>query len=227
MIKAVVFDLDDTLYDEIDYCRSGFRAVAAYLTERTGHSQSQPFFESFRKHFKSGERTRIFNISLEELGISFDNQLIKELVEVYRTHQPDIHLPSESREILDTLQKKYTLAMLTDGFLPAQRLKVKALGIEDYFKCIIYTEELGRDAWKPSTAGFEKLISVLNIPAEHTAYIADNLKKDFIAPNKLGMLTIQLIRPLRVHTEISKDPQSQPDKVIKNINELPLLLETL
>ncbi|MHC5075957.1 MAG: HAD family hydrolase [Planctomycetota bacterium] len=227
MITTVVFDLDDTLYDEIDYCRSGFKEVAQYLANKHNLQQSQTIFESLWKFFNSGERKRTFNLILEELGINFDNQLIEELVEVYRNHQPDISLPTESKEVLDTLRSKYVLALLTDGFLPAQKLKVKALGIEDYFRYIIYTEELGRDAWKPSTSGFEKLISTLNINPKKMTYIADNAKKDFIAPNKLGMVTIQLIRPLRVHTEISKDPLSQADSIIQRIDELPKLLESL
>jgi putative hydrolase of the HAD superfamily len=227
MITTVVFDLDDTLYDEIDYCRSGFNEVAQYLANKHNLQQSQTIFESLWKFFNSGERKRTFNLILEELGINFDNQLIEELVEVYRNHQPDISLPTESKEVLDTLRSKYVLALLTDGFLPAQKLKVKALGIEDYFRYIIYTEELGRDAWKPSTSGFEKLISTLNINPKKMTYIADNAKKDFIAPNKLGMVTIQLIRPLRVHTEISKDPLSQADSIIQRIDELPKLLESL
>jgi putative hydrolase of the HAD superfamily len=227
MITTVVFDLDDTLYDEIDYCRSGFKEVAQYLVKKYNFPQSQTIFESLWKYFNSGERKRTFNLILEELGINFDNQLIEELVEVYRNHQPNINLPAESREVLDTLRSKYVLALLTDGFLPAQKLKVKALGIKDYFRCIIYTEELGRDAWKPSTSGFEKLISKLNINPKKMTYIADNTQKDFIAPNKLGMVTIQLIRPLRVHTEISKNPLSQADSVIQRIDELPKLLESL
>ena len=63
--------------------------------------------------------------------------------------------------VLKTLKKRYKLALLTDGYLPAQRLKVQALGIEKYFQAIVYTEELGREYWKPSTRGFENILKEL------------------------------------------------------------------
>ncbi|MHC4186959.1 MAG: HAD family hydrolase [Planctomycetota bacterium] len=227
MITTVVFDLDDTLYDEIDYCQSGFKAVAEHLANKCGSTPAQTIFESLWKQFSSGQRKNTFNLALQELGISFDNQLITELIDVYRNHQPDIKLPKESKDVLDMLQDKYALALLTDGFLPAQKLKVHALGLESYFSCTIYTEELGRQAWKPSELGFEKLIKELNITAELMVYIADNAKKDFIAPNKLGSSTIQLIRPLRIHTETSNELFSKAKHVINEITDLPQLLKKL
>jgi putative hydrolase of the HAD superfamily len=225
MINTVVFDLDDTLYNEIDYCQSGFMAVAKHLANKPGNPNSQSIYESFYNQFTIGERNKIFNHALKELGISFDNQCISELVDVYRNHQPEITLPEETRNVLDILYDKFTLGLLTDGFLPAQKLKVQTLGIERYFGCIIYTEELGRDAWKPSDKGFKELIKNLNIEPEMMIYVADNAKKDFIAPNKLGSSTIQLQRPLKIHTEIPNKPQSQPNYVIHHLRELPILLE--
>jgi putative hydrolase of the HAD superfamily len=227
MITTAVFDLDDTLYDEIDYCKSGFKAVAEHLVNKFGSPDSKDVYESFWKQFTSGRRGKIFDIALNEVGISFDAQLINELVDVYRNHQPDINLPKESRNVLDMLRDKFTLALLTDGFLPAQKLKVQALGLKDCFSCTIYTEELGRQAWKPSKTGFEKLIKELNITADVMVYIADNAKKDFIAPNELGSSTIQLIRPLRIHTETSSEPQSKADHIIHEITDLPQLLENI
>jgi putative hydrolase of the HAD superfamily len=119
------------------------------------------------------------------------------------------------------------LALLTDGFLPAQQLKVQALKIENYFKCIIYTEQLGRQFWKPSPAGFEKLMQALNAKPQTIAYVADNEEKDFISPNKLGFFTIQVIRSSRIHTLTSDAPNASAQHVIRKISQLPSLLEKL
>jgi putative hydrolase of the HAD superfamily len=119
------------------------------------------------------------------------------------------------------------LALLTDGFLPAQQLKVQALKIENYFKCIIYTEQLGRKCWKPSPVGFEKLMQALNAKPQAIAYVADNQMKDFIAPNRLGFLTIQITRPARIHTSTSDAPHAAAQYVIRKISQLPSLLEKL
>jgi putative hydrolase of the HAD superfamily len=227
MITTVVFDLDDTLYDELDYCRSGFRAVAESLSNIVDVLSPEDIFDSLWQQFTAGNHTKTFNSALEDLGVSYDDQLIRKLVETYRNHSPEISLPADSDKVLRQLSKKYTLALLTDGFMPAQQLKVQALGIKKYFKCIIYTEQFGMQFWKPSSAGFEKLMQTLNAKPQNMAYIADNQEKDFIAPNKLGFLTVQIIRPARIHTLTSDAPNASAQHVIRKITQLPALLEKL
>ena len=227
MITTIIFDLDDTLYDEVEYCKSGFASVSEFLTTLPETPPAERIFDAFWKQFTAGNRTKTFNAALDELGIDYDNELIGELIKTYRNHVPKITLPQESRDVLCQLSSKYTLALLTDGFLPAQQLKVQALELEKYFKCIIYTEQLGRNCWKPSPAGFEKLMETLNAKPETIAYVADNAKKDFIAPNKLGFLSIQIIRPARIHTESPQESGAAARYVIRKINQLPELLDKL
>lgn len=225
MIKTVVFDLDDTLYDEIEYCKSGFAAVSEFVAGLPEMPPSEGLFDAFWNQFTSGNRTETFNVGLDELGIDYDEKLIQRLIMVYRNHDPKITLPLESGDILSQLSCKFTLALLTDGFLPAQRLKAQALGLEKYFSSIIYTEQLGRKFWKPSPVGFEKLMESLNEQPGNMVYVADNEMKDFIAPNRLGFITVQIIRPARLHTESSQEPNSAAQYKISQINQLPPLLD--
>ncbi|MGB2863553.1 MAG: HAD family hydrolase [Sedimentisphaerales bacterium] len=227
MITTVVFDLDDTLYDEIEYCKSGFRAVSEFLAELPEAPPAERIFGALWEQFAAGNRTKTFNAALDELDISYDDKRIGKQVNVYRSHIPKIKLPEDSRDVLCKLRVKYTLALLTDGFLPAQKLKVQSLEIEKFFKCIVYTEQLGREFWKPSPAGFEKIIQILNAKPENMVYIADNEKKDFIAPNKLGFLTVQLIRSARIHTSVSAESGAKALCVIHKISQLPALLDEL
>ena len=227
MITSVIFDLDDTLYDEIDYCKSGFAAVADRLTALPGAPGPQHVFELLWKHFCAGNRDTTFNATLDELGIAYDAELIRTLVQVYRNHKPNITLPQESKKVLLVLQGNYALGLLTDGFLPAQQLKVEALGLHKLFQCITYTEQLGRQYWKPSPVGFEKMLQTLSAKPENAAYVADNEQKDFIAPNRMGMTTIQVIRQARLHTEQSDEPDAAAKHTIRRIGQLPALLKTL
>lgn len=115
---------------------------------------------------------------------------------------------------------------MTDGYLPTQRLKVQALGIEGYFAAIVYTEELGRQFWKPSPRGFERLMELLKARPEQMVYVADNETKDFIAPNQLGMLTIQLLRPRGRYGRAANPPlpNTAPKLRIDRIDKLIGLL---
>jgi putative hydrolase of the HAD superfamily len=236
MITTVIFDLDDTLYDEIEYCKSGFQAVAEFLSDQPesnsdnitkANDDKRRISEILWEQFSTGNRTKTFNAALDKLNINYDDKLIHELIEVYRQHKPTIKLPIDSRDTLCELSKKYTLALLTDGFLPGQQLKVQALGIEQYFKSIVYTEQIGREYWKPSPVGFEKILQALEARPENAVYIADNEKKDFIAPNKLGFVTIQILRPARLHTSACENPEGKPDHIIGQIGQLSSLLEKL
>jgi len=236
MITTVVFDLDDTLYDEIEYCKSGLDAVAEFLANRsestsanstTVQADTKRIYGILWEQFNTGNRTKTFNAALDELDISYDDELILQLIEVYRRHKPKITLPPDSRDVLRELNTKYTLALLTDGFLPGQQFKVQALGIEKYFKFIIYTEQLGREFWKPSPVGFKKILQSLEARPENTVYIADNEKKDFIAPNKLGFATIQILRPARLHTSVCGQAGAAPQHIIRQISLLSALLERL
>jgi putative hydrolase of the HAD superfamily len=233
MISTVIFDMDDTLYDEIDYCKSGFAAVAKYLSELDAVCKSetaatvQSIFSTLWSQFIAGNRQKTFNTVLEKLDLIDSSEMIAELVKIYREHEPDITLPAESRKVLETLRSQYKMALLTDGFLPAQQLKVKSLGIEKYFDCIIFTEELGRQFWKPSPVGFEKIVSELGSEPCQCVYIADNARKDFIAPNKLGFETIQMIRTNKVHTDVAIDENAAAGYTINTLTKLPTLLKAL
>lgn len=224
MIKAVIFDLDDTLFDEIDFVRSGFRAVARHIATLSDRHSPDALFDVIWKCFLAGERGSTFDLALAELGFSDDPSLVERLVEVYRTHAPALILPPDSRSVLEELKGRYTLGLLTDGFLPTQRLKVQALGIEHYFDAIVYTEELGPEHWKPSPRGFETLLQMLGTLPEQTACVADNESKDFIAPNRLGLLTIQLVRPAGLHRQSSTLPDAAPKLRIDKIDSLITIL---
>jgi putative hydrolase of the HAD superfamily len=125
------------------------------------------------------------------------------------------------------LKQQYKLGMVTDGWIPAQEYKVEALGIENIFDSIIYTEKLGREFWKPSTKGYEKLLENLNVEACQSVYVADNLEKDFIAPNKMGFKTIRIVRARRIHTSPAASPDAQAQYEIDSINKLKDLLKKL
>jgi len=228
MITTVVFDMDDTLYDEADFCRSGFDAVAAFLANvpnLTASPAEKQIRDAFDAQFDAGNRTAVFNAALDELGIEYTPQTIKHLISVYREHTPKITLPAESKNVLELLYGEYGLALLTDGFLPTQKLKAHALGLQRYFQVIIYTEELGRECWKPSIKGFKHLLKQLHEKPANCAYVADNAKKDFIGPKQLGMNTIQLIRPNRIHDTPPANADAAPDQIIASITQLPHALK--
>jgi putative hydrolase of the HAD superfamily len=226
VIKCIAFDIDDTIYDEIDYYKSGFMVVTRCVADDFG-LEGKAVFQALWEVFNLGNHKNTFDAVLEKFGVSYDSGYIQKLVDVLRCHKPDIKLPSESRIVLEDLKARYKLGLITDGWLPAQELKVKVLGLEKFFDCIIYTEMLGREHWKPSPAGFKKLLTELSITANQCVYVGDNLEKDFLAPNQMGFKTIRVVRKRRIHFGKALSQQAQPHYEIDSIVKLPELLRTI
>jgi putative hydrolase of the HAD superfamily len=68
------------------------------------------------------------------------------------------------------------------------------LGIGGLFDCIVYTDDLGRENWKPSPTAFSLMMNRLGVAGHECIYVGDNPVKDFLAPNELGWLTVMISR---------------------------------
>ncbi|MCL6494750.1 MAG: HAD family hydrolase [Ignavibacterium sp.] len=192
MIKAIVFDLDDTIYPEWQFVSSGFSAVDLWLKQI--NIIREGFYEIAWHYYSSGYRGNIFNLALDEMGIRYDDDLINQMVEKYRRHQPLINMHNDARWAINFFRGKAILGIITDGYYEVQKNKVKALGLDQEMNIIIYTDQFGRNNWKPSKTPFEKFMYLANLRGEECIYIGDNVKKDFIAANLLHWKTIHVIR---------------------------------
>ena len=219
-IQAVVFDLDDTLYAEREYVRSGYRAVAACLREARGLDER--FEQWLWARFESGRRERAFDALSEHFGLGLTREEIARLVAVYREHSPGIRPYDGAPELLAGLRGRVRLGLLSDGFLPAQDRKLEALGMRGVFDAVVWTEALGRsrECWKPSGAGFEAVAAALGAPHEACAYVADNPAKDFVAPNALAWRTVQLLHAGQLHADSPAPPGGAPQAAARSWDEL-------
>lgn len=187
-IKVLIFDLDDTLYDEIDYVKSGFLCVAQVLQNVDNVS------ERLYELFKQGERP--IDKLLEEEGI-VSEEIKTKCLKSYRTQVPNIALSDDVRDLLDLLKKSgYRLGVITDGRVEGQKAKIKALGLDHFIEKIIITDELGGIEYrKPNPKAFEMMRDFFDVKFEEMCYIGDNISKDFVAPDMLGMKSILYKNP--------------------------------
>ncbi len=190
--SAVVFDLDDTLYSEREYVYSGFAAVAEAFADQLGNSRDS--ISRMCRLFDTQHRARVFNALLAELGMYEDKALIEKLINVYRTHRPTIQLFDDVETALTVLRADYRLGLLTDGRSTTQSLKIDALGLRRRIDATVISGELGPGFDKPHPRSFEIIAKMLQVEANRCVYVADNPAKDFVAPNNLGWLTVQIRR---------------------------------
>ena len=182
-IKVAIFDLDDTLYSEKDYVRSGYMAVASEFTS------INYMVEKLWNVFERGGKV------IDEVLVSenmFSDETKAKCLQVYRNHKPKIRLYPGVREMLERIkQQNVRLGIITDGRPEGQRAKIEALDIVNLFDKIIITDELGGTGFrKPNPDAFIKMHEFFDTPYEHMLYVGDNIKKDFIAPQKLNMKSV-------------------------------------
>ena len=140
--KVVCFDLDDTLYKEKDFLKSGYRKVAE-LVEKRFHYNAREVYNKLYSWYKLGKNP--FARLNEYYGL--DNP-IEDYLNVYRYHQPTIMLTSGVEDVLSGLAHRgVVIGMITDGRTISQKNKINALGLERWFdeKNIIVSEEFGSE----------------------------------------------------------------------------------
>lgn len=185
----LVFDLDDTLYEELTFVKSGFRAVAVYLNEHYS-IPVQTGFEFMLRKLSSG-RGRIFDDLLIAHGI-FKKALVRKCVSIYRLHQPELKLYPEADACLERF-RDYPLYIVTDGNKVVQNNKIKALGLDKRVKFAYITHRYGIKNAKPSPYCFLKICERERVTPKEVVYIADNPYKDFLGIKPLGFKTIRVL----------------------------------
>ena len=221
MHNAVIFDLDDTLYKEIDYVISGFKAVASYIEDEP-NLVKQDVYDIISSNYFFGEDTFLKLVNDYKLNIS-----LEDMIKYYRSHIPSIKLDQNTKNVLDFLKNNNELkGLLTDGRSLQQRNKINALGLNVYFSDIVISEEFGSE--KPCLDNYLHFMKDTTQNNTNYFYIGDNPEKDFFSANKLGWVSICLKdNGQNIHKQnFLLDKDFLPTHVIDNILEiLPIINE--
>jgi putative hydrolase of the HAD superfamily len=180
----VVFDLDDTLFYEIEYVESAYKYISDFLA---ANYLINNVFDFMINAYHN--QLNVF----KEVNSQFSIEVpIQTYIDLYRTHSPKISITEETKKVLIELRKnEVIIGLLTDGRELTQMNKISSLKLGKYIKKedIVISESFG--SMKPSVENylyFQNKYSPANF-----IYIGDNAEKDFLAPNKLGWTTICLL----------------------------------
>jgi len=224
VIRGVVFDVDDTVYFERDYVRSGFEHVARFASR--GETDAATLATWLSTAYEAGIRGDTFDRMLEAFPDVAVRHSVDEIVTEYRTHPPVIGLSDGTAPVLDQLAARgLRLGVLTDGPVESQSAKSAALGLAHWFDPVVLTGALGPRAHKPGTAGFAAIAADWSLGPEALVYVGDNPLKDFGGPRALGWRTIRLRDPRQErHAIESASVADAPDDEITALVQLLALL---
>ncbi|MGD9990296.1 HAD family hydrolase [Pseudonocardia sp.] len=189
-IRAVLVDLDDTLYPQARFLELAWRAVAdrgaALGLDRT------PLLHALRDIAAQGSaRGGIIDRALARVGAPTD--LVPELLVAFRGVDPGRLEPYPGVvDALAALHARVPVAIVTDGEVPGQRRKVAALDVAHLVDAVVYSDSAGRGYRKPHPRPFTDALWMLDVAARDAVMIGDRPEKDVAGAVGAGLRAVRV-----------------------------------
>lgn len=237
MIKAIVFDLDDTLYpQEVPFTKAIKKVFPQLIKE-----ELTDFFKLFRTisdelYEQTKQKNGITKSEMTTLRLtkaieeSFDLQVTESLIAFfeseYNRQLNQIRLSDSLKEVLQKLAEKYKLGIITNGYIQRQELKIEVLKVRDIIspENILISEKIGIE--KPDRRIFDQMAKVLVCEPRELLYIGDNYKNDIVGAKRAGWHAWWFNHhQRRIPEEIIEIPDKEIRHFGKLAEELSLLVE--
>lgn len=217
MMSAIIFDLDNTLYDVGQYFSGAFKEIAKYLSDKF-HVPEPEIYKKLTALWT--EKTSMYPHLFDDLLDIYNGaNEIRDVIKIFNNYNGELTPYQDVVPTLKELRKRnYKLGIITDGDIERQKRKIKLLRLADYFDVIILAKEL--DSKKPSEIPYKEAVNKLNIAPIKSVYTGDNPLLDFEGAKKMGMRTIRILRG-----EFITIPKNQ--YIDYEINDLNKLLEII
>lgn len=213
-IKAVIFDLDNTILDRARTFRNFTLSLVSLYFQHLAEKDNvvNRIIELDEDGYK--DKKTLFTELLEELPW-LTKPDVSELMTYYSIHYVKNALLMESaEEMMRYVHQKYKMGLITNGKTDIQYGKMDRLGIRNQFDFILVSEEAG--VKKPDVKIFNMAIEKLNLSPEQCLYVGDHPINDIEGASKAGMKTIWF----EVNQPWSDEVRTSPDFTIKHLSEL-------
>jgi HAD superfamily hydrolase (TIGR01549 family) len=228
--KAVLFDVDETLFDRILAQKTVLELIVRQLPQVfTGYASERvlaAFLESdqlYTDMFNSGaasegSRDKRSLLFLQLLGI--DEKYTARITELYVKDYPTVKAHVDGAiPVVKGLSHKFKLGVVSNGFTDVQYRKLENMGLRDLFSCVVLSEEFG--IRKPDSRIFHRAATLLHMQPQECLYVGDSYTNDVIGAKNAGMHVCWFNRD----SQQIPDEKIKPDFVITKFEELPGLLE--
>jgi putative hydrolase of the HAD superfamily len=189
MIDAVLLDLDDTCFDQREFLAGAFGAVARRAGE-LGADEVRLRDALATIAAAGSDRGHIIDQALENAGARVP---VGPLVDVFRSYRPARLSPYPGvPESLGQMRRLAPLGLVTNGDPAGQRAKLAALGLEDAFDVMVFSDELGRGFRKPHPVPFCQALRLLDADPGRSFFIGDHPERDIAGAQRAGMRAIRV-----------------------------------
>jgi 2-haloalkanoic acid dehalogenase type II len=209
-LKAVLFDLDDTLFD---HAHSSQVALQTLHAEHAAHVDFGAFahehaelLEHFHERFLKGEysldegRAARMTALFQHFDLPVNKDIALRVATTYRdVHQANRQLVAGAGDLLEKLYCEYSLAIVTNNSSAEQHAKLKHLGITGYFKALAISEEVG--ATKPDARIYYAALDQLGCEPHEAVMVGDNLHVDVQGAHDAGIAAVWFNRFAKTSTD--------------------------
>lgn len=221
MIKAVIFDVDNTLYSYTRAHEAAFGALLAYAGQTLGLSET--FFKELHQKTENELRAYMGNVAalhnrciryqimLESQGLPLYPHVLK-MNELYWGTLLKAAVPSRGAEetMKELRAQGVRIGIGTDMTARVQFQKLEALGLLSYIDFLVSSEEAGAE--KPKAAFFDRCVQKAGCQRQECLFAGDSLAKDVQGAAAAGL------RAVWYRPEGGKDQEGVPQ--IADLTEL-------
>lgn len=225
-IKAVFFDIDDTLYDSTLQSDAARRNAVKAMVEagldvdeeyglRMLHTIVERFGSNYEYHF---------NELLKKLQRGHNPRIIAAGVIAYHTTKIAYLVPHPDTipTLLKIRDSGYRIGVITDGRAVKQWEKLVRLGLQHFFHTVVISDETSPH--KPDSKLFKKALMEAKVKANEAMMVGDRLDKDILGGNKAGMTTVQILKGKHAG-EKPKNTLEEPAYVVSNLRDILRILD--
>jgi len=224
MIKAILFDLDNTLIDFWTMKRScseeAVRAMVDAGLKIEEEKGQRKLFELYEKY--GMENQSIFDKFIKSVHGKMDYKILASGVAAYRRVKFGrlATYPHTRRTLIRLKEKGLKLGIVSDAPVKQAWLRLAELNLIDFFDVVIALEKKGK--MKPHSMPFRKALKKLGLKPEEILFVGDNPKRDILGAKKMGMNTAlaeygQVVKGARVEADFKLKAITDLDKIIKPI----------
>jgi putative hydrolase of the HAD superfamily len=222
-VRAVLFDLDNTLYDRDLAFEKWTRAFVERQFSEANEEERAEVRQRMTEIDEHGYVTKqVLFTQVRALYPAITEEVEALCDRFYQEWLVYMTLDDGTRELLDALDRaNIPYGIVTNG-PPQQHLKIRQLGLDKRVHCLFVSAEFGCD--KPDAAIFQAAASCLGVPCEQILFVGDNPEADICGARGVGMTTVW--RQISdIHQEWpSTLAEVQPDHTIFALRELIALL---
>ena len=227
-VKAVIFDLDDTLFDcsgqLVEQARK--RAAKVLAQNFEGVSPEQVLERQNQLYKKHGPTLNVFDKICEEHNVKNRDACVSAALKAYNSDDVgNITLFEGAVPLLKKLSKKgIKLVLITSGIYSRQQKKIEVLGLNRLMD-LVMIHDVERAAVSKERL-FKEALKKLSLKASETLCVGDRIQAEIKIGNKIGMSTARILHG-RFKSINPKNDLEQPDFEIKKISELSKVISSV